>query len=296
MRIPSCRTALITLCLTVGACRDDGRADSEGATEGTGTGTASSAEGTATGSGSADSGMSASASSTGTSTNTGPTTTTDDATSAGSETGTGETGGACSSIVVTYDLTGSVIQIDALVDFEITVQEPYTDDLNTGPGTITVRFADDGNGNPVAGTAQIIEYSLDQNFVTGSQGLAVVTTDLTTTSGPDACGTAVGEFDGSAIAWNPAELDPYCRDGMVSCEGTVCGTQGAPPSDMPFVFADDCTEPFPLNDFEFTNGVDAFTMSAVTVSMDNNQTVTQTFVGAAVDTMIDAQTPACACP
>ncbi len=267
-------------------CGDDGG----GTGAGTGTGD--------TGSGGGD-GATGSTSTTGTTTGTATasgTGTTSTSGTGSSTTGAG-TAGACSSVVVTYDLTGTKINIDAIQDFEITVQEPYDADHNTGPGTLKIRFTDDGNGTPAPGPAQIIEYHLVQNFVTGAQGFATVTTDLDTTSGPDGCGTAAGVYGGGVLTWNdPPEMDPYCRDGTVSCTGTFCGMAGSPPENMPFVFNDDCTEPHPLDVFTFTNGVDSFTAAPVIVSMDNNQTVTVTFQGTAVATEVDDQTPACACP
>ena len=146
----------------------------------------------------------------GTTNTTNTTATTTSATdSASSDTGTdsatslttsGGTAGACTSWIVTYDLKGSQYHIMALVSFDIDVAEPYTDDHKTGPGTMKIRFTDDG-GAPGTGTAQIVDYSMVYDFVTGS-GDTNVTTDMDTTSGPDACGTATGTFDGTKITWD----------------------------------------------------------------------------------------------
>ena len=101
---------------------------------------------------------------------------------------------------------------------------------------------------------------------------------------------------GSTVSWGSGpEMKPYCRDGQVSCTGTLCGIQGSPSEGAPLVFDNDCSEPHPLNDFAFTNGVDDFTMAAATVSMDSNQTSTMTFVGTQTSKMLDPATPACAC-
>ncbi|RMG93686.1 MAG: hypothetical protein D6705_18040 [Deltaproteobacteria bacterium] len=284
---------LLLLPWPIVGCGDDGG--------GAGTDAATETEGTS-GSGSGSTGSSAGTTAGGTTAATtdgsSGTTTTSTSTST-STTGTtgGGTAGACSSVVVTYDLTGTKINIDAIQDFEITVQEPYDDDHNTGPGTMKIRFVDDGGGNPAPGSAQIVEYNLVQNFVTGSPGLATVTTDLDTWSGPDGCGTAVGVYGGDVLTWDdPAQMDPYCRDGTVSCTGAFCGMAGSPPENMPFVFDNDCSEPHPLNPFTFQNGIDSFTSSPVVVAMDNNQTVTVTFTGTAIATEVDPNTPACACP
>jgi hypothetical protein len=184
--------------------------------------------------------------------------------------------------LITYDLTGSTYFIDALVDFTITVQEPYDDNLNMGPGFLTLRFPDD-NDKPGEGTVEMIEYNLRQNFVTG-MALAEVTTDIQTSVGPSHEVTdAHGTLDNGTLTWNPPEAQPYCRDGQVSCTGSLCGTSGSPPEGSPFVFDNDCTEPLPLNPFVFTNGVSNLTMEAVTMSQDSDQTTSLTFVGTETD-------------
>jgi hypothetical protein len=183
--------------------------------------------------------------------------------------------------LVTYDLTGSTYFIDALFDFTITVQEPYDDNLNMGPGTLTLRFPDD-NGLVESGTVHLYEYSLRQNFVTGI-AMAEVTTDIQTTTPAGVPGSAHGELDAGTLTWNPAEASPYCRNGQVSCTGSLCGTSGSPPEGDPFVFDNDCTEPLPLNPFVFTNGVSDFTMEAVVMSQDSNQTTSLSFIGTETD-------------
>jgi hypothetical protein len=183
--------------------------------------------------------------------------------------------------LVTYDLAGSTYFIDALFDFTITVQEPYDENLNMGPGTLTLRFPD-VDGQPAPWEAVMVEYSLRQNFVTGI-AMAEVTTDLQTTAGPNQSGVAQGALNANILTWTPAEAAPYCRNGQVSCTGSLCGTSGSPPEGAPFVFDNDCTEPLPLNPFVFTGGISDFTMEAVTVSQDSNQTTSLSFVGTETD-------------
>lgn len=65
----------------------------------------------------------------------------------------------CTTWLATYDLTGSVFTIDALFDFTITLQTPYSGPTNMGPGTITLRFPDAG-GAPGAGPVVVTEYHL----------------------------------------------------------------------------------------------------------------------------------------
>ena len=194
--------------------------------------------------------------------------------------GSGDGGTYC--WLVTYDLTGSTYHIDALVDFTITVQEPYDDNLNMGPGMLTLRFPDDDD-KPGPGTVEMVEYNLRQNFVTG-MALAEVTTDIQTSVGPShEVAVAHGTLDADTLTWYPAEATPYIRDGQVSCTGSLCGTSGSPPEGDPFVFDNDNTENLPLNPFVFTNGVSDFTMEAVIMSQDSNQTTSLSFVGIETD-------------
>lgn len=212
----------------------------------------------------------------------------------GTSTGTGGVGGsACPTWLVTYDLTGSTYHIEALMSFTITVQEPYSDDDKMGPGSLTLRFRDDG-GSPATGSVAMVDYSLRQNFVTGIS-LAEVTTELQTSCGPDPCGVASGTLDGSTLTWTPPEAAPYCRDGQVSCTGSFCGSSGSPPEGQPFVFDNDCSTPLPLNAFVFDSGVGSFAMDPVQISHDQNQTTSLAFVGAEVDRQLDPATPSCAC-
>lgn len=183
--------------------------------------------------------------------------------------------------LITYDLTGSTYFIDAMIDFTITVQEPYDDNLNMGPGMMVLRFPDDDN-KPGPGYLEMTEYSLRQNFVTG-MALAEVTTDLQTGVQPREEGAASGHLVGDTLTWNPPHTWTYCRDGQVSCTGSLCGTSGSPPEGDPFVFDNDCTEQLPLNPFVFTNGISNFTMEAVTISQDSDQTTKLSFVGTETD-------------
>jgi hypothetical protein len=183
--------------------------------------------------------------------------------------------------LVTYDLTGSTYVIDALADFTITVQEPYDENLNMGPGSLVLRFIGD-DSQPGPGEVDLTDYSLRQNFVTGIS-LAEVTTDIQTTIGPNHHSPVGGQLVDDTLTWYFPGVDDYCRNGQVSCTGSLCGTAGSPPEGDPFVFDHDCTEPLPLNPFVFTNGVSNFTMEAVTISQDSNQTTKLSFVGTETD-------------
>lgn len=266
--------ALLLSAPLVAACGDDG--DEPGTTTATGSTTPTGS----TGSGGAGTGGEGQGATTGTGTATGS--------------GTGSGGAACATWLVTYDLTGSTYEIDATMDYTITVETPYDDNHNMGPGTMVLRFQDDG-GAPAEGSVTIVDYSLRQNFVTGITG-ALVTTDIQTTAGPDPCGVATGTLTGTTVAWSPTEASPYCRDGQVSCQGALCGNFGSPPDDDPIVFDDDCSATLPLDDFELASDLSSFTMEAVTMSQDSNQSTYLAFVGTETSRELDPATPACACP
>jgi len=228
-----------------------------------------------------------------TGTTTGGTTGATTGTATGNTTGTGTGTGTCTTWVATYDLTGSRFHIDALLDFTILLEEPYSDDLNMGPGELTVRFVDDG-GAPGEGAVTVGDYALTQNFTTGSPALASVNTDLVNTAS-DPCGVASGTLAGDTASWSPAQLDPHCQNGEISCEGIFCGESGSPPEDAPFVFDDVCGT-LPITDFVFSADRTSFTMAQVEVSSDANQSTFMDFVGTQVDLQMDADTPACLCP
>lgn len=216
---------------------------------------------------------------------------TDSAADTGSTTDSGSNGD-CSSWLATYDLTGSVFAIDAAFDFDITLQTPYDDPANMGPGTMTLRFPDDAG--MTSGDFTIVEYHLTQNFVTGVSGLADVTTDLQT-DGADSCGLAAASMAGTTGTWTaPAQMDPVCQNGTISCEGSFCGSNGAPDEGSPIVIDNDCG-PSPLSNFEFSSDLSSFTMTATTLSSDSNQTTTMSYVGTLTDSNQDTATPGCFC-
>ena len=221
---------------------------------------------------------STSASSTGTSATTG--------TPTGTASGTG-----CTSWLVTYDLTGSQLHIDALIDFDIFLSEPYTLDNHMGPGTITLRFADNG-GEAGEGDITIVDYQMTQNFVTGN-ALATVTTELENTA-EDACGLAVGNLAGTVASWTNAAIDPNCQTGQISCSGSFCGSGGSPASDSPVVIDNECA-PLPISDFVFAADLSTFDMPVTTIASDASQATSLRYVGAVVETVQDVNTPSCYC-
>lgn len=191
---------------------------------------------------------------------------------------------ACQTWLVTYDLTGSRFFIDSLVDFTITVQEPYDEDLNTGPGRIVLRLPD-GGGQPTQGPSALVEYQLMWDFVTGAAGLASVHTEIANAAGPDPAGVATGTLAGGTLSWASPGIE-VCQEGQISCTGAFCGTSGSPPEDEPEII-EGC-EPWTLNDFVFSQDLQTFDMDASVVSEDSDTTTAMAFHGTFVDMEADA--------
>lgn len=199
--------------------------------------------------------------------------------------------GACRSWLATYDLTGSHFYIQSTVDFTITVQEPYSDDLNTGPGRIVLRFPDNG-GQPGPGTIQWVEYQLTWDFVTGVAGFADVHTQIENLAGPEACGLATAELSGARAAWSPASID-VCQDGQISCTGPFCGTSGSPAEGEPETVKG--CEPWAIHDFTFAPDFQSFDMAPAIVSSDADVETAMEFHAELVEAVEDPAPPACAC-
>jgi hypothetical protein len=177
------------------------------------------------------------------------------------------------------------------MNFTITLQEPYGADLNMGPGSVTLRFAD--NGGVADGSAFLTDYDLTQDFVTGIN-LASVHTDLQNDA-VDSCGVATGDLAGTALTWAPMSMADHCQNGQISCTGLLCGSFGAPAEDTPEVITDDCGD-HPLETFNFSPDLSSFTMEAVVLSQDENATAALNYVGTLVSSDLDPNTPACLCP
>jgi len=224
------------------------------------------------------------------------------ATSTSSSTTTTVTGsGDSQSWLLIYDLTGSRLHIDAdLSSFEITLQEPYEDDLNMGPGYLMLRAPDVG-GAPGLGEISILELRLTQNFATGVEGFAMVYTDLEIQAGPDGCGLVSGQ--GSAgegtqpatIVWEESAVSEYCQNGTISCVGLLCGSMGAPPEDEPIVYDDECST-LPLATFEVASDLSTIGMPPVVVLKEDGTTTTLAFAGTLIDSTLEGETSKYACP
>ena len=200
--------------------------------------------------------------------------------------------GDCSTWVMTYDLTGSKFFIEALIDFNITLEEPYDADEIMGPGTLILRLTDDG-GSAGSGPAYIVDYALTQDFVTGN-AVAQVHTDLENTAS-DACGVSTGTLTDTLLEWTTDTMANHCQNGQISCVGAFCGTAGSPPEGDPEILTDACSDQ-PISSFTFDATLGTFSMETVVVSMDTNATAAMQYTGTLVSSELDTATPECLCP
>jgi hypothetical protein len=123
-----------------------------------------------------------------------------------------------------------------------------------GPGKVVLRYQNVG-GRP-GGEVKMLQYRMREYLKIKSRTLfwsTLVTNDSYTAGTPNACSiVAEGAFDGvRTIRWR-TPVSGYHTDGMLTCEGSLCGKFGAPPpgrmplhigpgpvSFSPFVFAAD---------------------------------------------------------
>lgn len=96
-----------------------------------------------------------------------------------------------------------------------------------GPGRAVIRF--EGQNGP----AKLVSYEMREHFYIKSKTLlwtTHVTTDASTRTTPDACGVvAAGTMSDRTLRWT-TPLRGYRTDGSLTCEGSLCGKFGAPPS------------------------------------------------------------------
>lgn len=121
-----------------------------------------------------------------------------------------------------------------------------------GPGQTVLRFEDRG-GKP-GGAVKMLSYSMREHFRIVSKTLfwtTTVTTDTRTTTTPENGGVSEGALAERTLRWSKP-LHDYRTDGSLTCDGSLCGKFGAPPSGTselhigpnqvdfsPFVFAAD---------------------------------------------------------
>lgn len=182
--------------------------------------------------------------------------------------------------LATYDLTGSRFYIEAQVDFTITVQEPYGEDHNTGPGWLVLEYASGPDGLPADGPVALVDYELTWDFVTGMNGLATVHTAVHNEASTSPEGELVGTLAASTLSWADPALE-VCQDGLISCSGMFCGMSGSPQSNSPATVA--TCEPWALNDFVVSPDRVNIDMAPAQVSADADSETSMGFHGTLVD-------------
>jgi hypothetical protein len=203
----------------------------------------------------------------------------------------------CATWLLTYDLTGSRLFIESdVADYEVTLEEPYSDDLNMGPGRMTIRVPDVG-GAPGPGRVDIVEFEMTQDYSVGVEGFVYVRTNLEVASGEAVCGLVSGDQSsaGDDVSWPDPNMPGYCQNGTVSCTGFLCGTSGSPPADSPFVVDDECG-PLPLNGLQLSDDYETLGMTPVVLRDEDGSVLRLGLMGSQVDAVLDGATPKCACP
>ena len=183
--------------------------------------------------------------------------------------GTGNTG--CEAWYVTYDLAGSTFEISG-TPANAGNKKPF----EIGPGTLTLRFPNDGGEPGESGAADMHLYDMKMDFLVESFGIKV-TTDLRNTAGPADCGVAEGIMGGKLTWSGPRGIRDVHSVGNIHCEASGfinCGTGGLSDGDNP----QDETSDQEISDFSFSNGVSSFTSAPVATKGENSIT-TLTLMG-----------------
>ncbi len=178
---------------------------------------------------------------------------------------------------VTYDLTGSAFEITGtsgvLGDGVFPVEAPYDDDGTVGPGTMKIRFQDDG-GVPGAGTILITDYELQMDFAVNNGNIE---NDLVTGAGPDGCGVTGGTLAGTLAVWDPATMVGYSSVGTITCNlGGLCGLGGLADGENP---VDDAFDLTGLPAFQFGDDFTSFSASQFQLQSDDDSTTLMTWQG-----------------
>ena len=136
-----------------------------------------------------------------------------------------------------------------------------------GPGTAVLRFTN-VNGMPSPGGAVgLRHYAMRERFRIDSSALfwkAHVVTDTRTTTAPDACGdVAKGRLEGASVRWLTG-LTGYRTDGTLTCDGSLCGSFGAPPAGTSELHI--APHPVPFSALRFSADMKTFSMPSTFVA------------------------------
>ncbi len=135
------------------------------------------------------------------------------------------------SIELEYDLDGSVFTISG------TPLGAGDGNFSVGPGTMTLRYVDDGSGNvDTSQPVEVVQLQLTQQFTIDAFG-TVTQTDVETTipddrwdgnpAGITSSGSATGTISGNTVTFSGG-LANYHTVGQVLCNGGFCGQGGLP--------------------------------------------------------------------
>ncbi len=159
-----------------------------------------------------------------------------------------------------------------LVDYALSASLELTDTplgqgdgiYRVGPGSMSIRF-DNVDGQP-GGRAKVISYEMGEAFKVVSKTLfwaTTVRTDTTTRANPIRCGAPEGLLTGTALSWS-RPLAGVQTDGTLFCEGSFCGTFGAPPAGQSPLHVPPAAVSFKA--FQFSTDQKTFTMPSTWVS------------------------------
>ncbi len=138
-----------------------------------------------------------------------------------------------------------------------------------GPGSMTLRFENE-NGQP-GGTVRMRAYAMRESFAIESHTAFWTThllTDSKTQVTPDACGdVAKGELGGGQLRWT-TNLTGYRTDGTIDCDGSLCGSFGAPQAGKSALHLPPHNVSF--SPFQFAPDMKTFSMPVTFVSKSEN--------------------------
>jgi hypothetical protein len=130
-----------------------------------------------------------------------------------------------------------------------------------GPGTLVLRI------DHKTGRVQMAAYRMTEQFTIRTTALfwtTTVVTDTRTHATPNRCAVAAeGVLSGRSLRW-ATPVNGYATDGTLTCDGTLCGTFGAPPPGQSELHI--APHPVAFAPFEFAADGQTFTMASTFVS------------------------------
>lgn len=138
-----------------------------------------------------------------------------------------------------------------------------------GPGKTVLRFAN-VDGQP-GGQIHMRQYTMHERVKVDSKTAFWTThvlSESTTVTTPDACGNvATGELEGANLRWQ-TPLAGSRTDGTITCDGSMCGSFGAPPPGTSELHIP--PHPVTFNAFHFAPDLKTFTMPSTLVAKDEH--------------------------